>query len=251
MQKIIFLSIVLLSINCFCQNKMIVIEYEIFYNTDLPNTQYANLFINESKDQSIYVKLNKSKENRKVYKEDDNSISVKYNSKKGSSNYMNFKNDTLISTESVFGEDYSIKEKIPKLQWELVDETKSKDAIILSKAVCEFRGRKYIAWYSLEFPLKYGPWKLQGLPGLVFEVYDETRRYNWYLKKITYETFNSSIFTLDLDQVKEIDIKEYSKIKYNNESADEKLLTKMPRGTSIASSEVFRNGLEIKFEWEE
>jgi GLPGLI family protein len=251
MKKLIILLIFSNSICGYCQDKMINIEYEIFYNTDLPNTQYANLYINKSSEESIYIKKSKSKESKQVTKEVDNSITIKYNSKKNNSNYFNFKKDTLITSESVFGEDYLISEKITKLEWELIDETKSKDSITLSKAICEFRGRKYIAWYSLEFPLKYGPWKLQGLPGLIFEVYDESKRYNWFLKKISYEELEESFFVLDTENIKQIDIKKYSEIKYNNDSIDEKLLTKMPRGTSIASSEVFRNGLEIKFEWEE
>lgn len=238
------------SVCAYCQNKMINVEYEIFYNTDIPNTQYANLYINKSKEESIYVKKSNSKVNKQVKKEEDNSVSVKYNSKKNNSNYYNFKKDTLISTENIFGDDYVITEKIPKLEWQLIDETKIKDSISLLKAICEFRGRKYIAWYSLEFPLKYGPWKLQGLPGLIFEVYDETKRYNWFLKKISYETLNETVFVLDIEKVKKINIEEYSKIKYNNKSIDDKLLANMPRGTSVVSSEVFRNGLEIKFEWE-
>lgn len=244
------LIIFIQSITTFSQYKMLNIEYQIFYNTDMPNTQFANLFINEAKDESIYIKKTNIKTDKKVVKEVDNSILLKFNSKKNNSNYFNFKKDTLISTENLLGDDYIIIEKAPKLEWELIDETKIKDSITLSKAICEFRGRKYIAWYSLDFPIKYGPWKLQGLPGLIFEVFDETKRYNWFLKKISSEKLDESLFIVDNKDVKQIDIKEYSKIKYNK-SIDDKLLTQMPRGTSIVSSEVFRNGLEIKFEWEE
>ena len=164
---------------------------------------------------------------------------------------MDFKNNSLKSIESIFGEEYLIEEKIPLLKWELIDETKMIDSVSVSKAVCEFRGRKYIAWYSLDYPLKYGPWKLQGLPGLIFEVYDETKRYNWIIKKISHELIDEKKFFVTIENTKKIDIKEYPNIKYNNNSIDQKLLTKLPRGTSISSSEITRNGLEIKFEWEE
>ncbi len=250
MKKAIFNLILLISFNCFCQNKVINIEYEIFYNTDLPNTQFANLYINESADESIYIKKTKSKESREIKKEEDNSFTIKYNSK-NNSNHMDFKNNSLKSIESIFGEEYLIEEKIPLLKWKLIDETKTIDSVSVSKAVCEFRGRKYIAWYSLDYPLKYGPWKLQGLPGLIFEVYDETKRYNWIIKKISYELIDENKFIVTIENAKKINIKEYPNIKYNNNSIDQKLLTKLPRGTSISSSEITRNGLEIKFEWEE
>lgn len=251
MKTIIILIITIQSICCFSQEKTLNVEYEIFYNTDIPNTQFANLYINNTKEESIYIKKSNTKTNNKVVKEEDKSISLQFNSKKNNSNYFNYKKDTLYSTENLFGEDYIIIEKAPKLEWQLTEETKIKDSITLSKATCEFRGRKYIAWYSIDYPLKYGPWKLQGLPGLIFEVYDETKRYNWFLKKISFEILQESIFFVGNKDVKQIGIKEYSEIKYNNNSFNDTLLTKMPRGTSIVSSEVFRNGLEIKYEWEE
>jgi GLPGLI family protein len=177
MKTIIIIIITIQSICAFSQEKTLNVEYEIFYNTDIPNTQFANLYINNTKEESIYIKKSNTKTNSKVVKEEDNSISLQFNSKKNNSNYFNLKKDTLYSTENLFGEDYIIIEKAPKLEWQLTEETKIKDSITLSKATCEFRGRKYIAWYSIDYPLKYGPWKLQGLPGLIFEVYDETKRY--------------------------------------------------------------------------
>ena len=61
MKKLIILLIIANSICGYCQDKMINIEYEIFYNTDLPNTQYANLYINKFSEESIYIKKSKSK----------------------------------------------------------------------------------------------------------------------------------------------------------------------------------------------
>lgn len=250
MKKIILILFLLLTITSYGQDKMLKIEYEIFYNTDLPNTQYADLYVNDLINQSIYIKRNKLTENKEIKKEEDNSVSIKYNSK-NNFNFFDFKSDSLITVESIYGNEYLINETIPKLKWELIDENKLIDSILVSKAICEFRGRKYIAWYSLDYPLKYGPWKLQGLPGLIFEVYDETKRYNWLLKKISYENFNLKFYINNFKKTKKITINEYPKIKYDDNTINEKLLTKLPRGSSIISSETKRNGLEIKFEWEE
>ena len=40
------------------------------------------------------------------------------------------------------------------------------------KALGEFRGRKYIAWFTSDIPLSDGPWKFCGLPGLILAVQD-------------------------------------------------------------------------------
>ncbi|WP_303169947.1 GLPGLI family protein [Porphyromonas sp.] len=40
------------------------------------------------------------------------------------------------------------------------------------KAVAKYRGRDYIAWYTEEINMPYGPYKFYGLPGLVMKVED-------------------------------------------------------------------------------
>ena len=43
------------------------------------------------------------------------------------------------------------------------------------KATTRFRGRDYVAWYTEEIPLSYGPYKFRGLPGLITCIYDKDR----------------------------------------------------------------------------
>ena len=61
------------------------------------------------------------------------------------------------------------------MEWKLNKETKNIGKFNCKKATCSFRGRNYTAWYTLEVPLPYGPWKLQGLPGVILEAYDEKK----------------------------------------------------------------------------
>lgn len=249
MKKIILFSIVLLSIVINAQNKVINVEYEVFYNTERPNVQIANLFISDTNDEAIYKKGG-IKQNSDVEKDEFNNLSIKFNSKKMNCNYFNQKKDSLFSIESIAGDEYLIKEKKPIINWELIDEEKLIDNIKVSKAICSFRGRKYTAWYSLDYPIKYGPWKLHGLPGLIFEVHDDSKRFNWNLKKITYLDYSESIFVIDSNDVKQISIQEYPKIKYNSNIINQKLIANFPRETIVTDGVTNRNGLEIKFEWE-
>lgn len=67
--------------------------------------------------------------------------------------------------------------------WKLVDETKIINTISCKKATVTYKGRNWIAWYSTEIPLPYGPYKFSGLPGLIIKMSDEKNEYDFELVK--------------------------------------------------------------------
>ena len=71
-----------------------------------------------------------------------------------------------------------------QIDWELKDEFKTISGYECQKASVTFRGRNYDAWFTTEIPVPYGPWKLGGLPGLILEVYDDTKEISFSVEKI-------------------------------------------------------------------
>lgn len=67
--------------------------------------------------------------------------------------------------------------------WKLINETKIINSIACKKAEVRYKGRDWIAWYSTEIPLPYGPYKFSGLPGLVVKITDKTGDYDFELVK--------------------------------------------------------------------
>jgi GLPGLI family protein len=85
--------------------------------------------------------------------------------------YKDYEKDTLIYNESILSKKTFIGEKINLINWEI--QAKS-DSIILNqkciKAIGKFRGRIYEAFFSPNLHQRGGPWKFDGLPGVILSV---------------------------------------------------------------------------------
>ena len=77
--------------------------------------------------------------------------------------------------EMIFINKYHYTEPIPQLQWTMARGDSTVLGYPCHKATTRFRGRDYIAWYTEEIPLSYGPYKFRGLPGLITCIYDKDR----------------------------------------------------------------------------
>ena len=59
-----------------------------------------------------------------------------------------------------------------KINWKIINE---KDKVLgydVQKATADWRGRKWIAWFTSEIPLQDGPNAFSGLPGLILKIED-------------------------------------------------------------------------------
>lgn len=90
----------------------------------------------------------------------------------------------FITANSLMGK-YIIEKSSPKLDWKLFKDTIHFFNYVLNKATTSYHGRNYICWYAPSLPFKAGPWKINGLPGLIFKLYDETNRINFELTSFT------------------------------------------------------------------
>jgi GLPGLI family protein len=82
------------------------------------------------------------------------------------------------------------------INWKLSTDTKKVGIYNLQKATATFGGRNWIAWFNTEISLNEGPYKFQGLPGLIFEVADDQNYFSFNLVK-SYQmksTYNTSDF---------------------------------------------------------
>lgn len=76
---------------------------------------------------------------------------------------------------------YQYKDKMPQIQWELQDGDTTIVGYACKKAKTHFGGRDYIAWYSPDVALPYGPYKFSGLPGLIFKITEVASNFDFTL----------------------------------------------------------------------
>lgn len=72
-----------------------------------------------------------------------------------------------------FNQELVVKEEPFEWKWHITEETKMIGRFNCQKATINFRGRDYIAWFTKDIPVPFGPWKFQGLSGLILDVYDK------------------------------------------------------------------------------
>jgi len=68
--------------------------------------------------------------------------------------------------------------------WELTHETDTILGLPCRKAMTDYGGRRYHAWFTLAVPINDGPYVFQGLPGLILKVTDEQGWYTFTVKQI-------------------------------------------------------------------
>ena len=93
----------------------------------------------------------------------------------------NNKSETYFN-ETFWKKTMLIKENPFKWNWKLLGEKKKIGKFNCQNASIEFRGRTFIAWFTTDIPVAFGPYKFKGLPGLILEVYDSEKL--WYIKAI-------------------------------------------------------------------
>lgn len=94
--------------------------------------------------------------------------------------YKNYLTKKISVSHRLFGvksvyfytEDYPVK-----IDWKLTGDKKKIHNYNCQKAVGTFRGRTYEAWFTPEIPIKEGPYKFGGLPGLILEISDTQKHY--------------------------------------------------------------------------
>lgn len=153
--------------------------------TQKDNLYTENMLLVIGKNASVftsYDKINRDVEIKKQIEEQiknqtggPNNISINRTGAKPVTqvDYFYFVNENKFYTKERIISNYLIEETAPKINWKISKDTASFSGVKCQKAIAYFKGRNWIAWFAPELPFQSGPWKLNGLPGLIVEAHDE------------------------------------------------------------------------------
>lgn len=90
--------------------------------------------------------------------------------------YYQLPNEKRLVRKELIGmyDAFIITNDLPAIDWHITSDTATFGGLHCQKATTHFKGRDYIAWFCADLPLHVGPWKLNGLPGVIVDAYDAT-----------------------------------------------------------------------------
>lgn len=165
-------------------------------------------------------------------------ISVSISMSGDGDKYMNTKDKISYTEEDIFGDEFVIKDSLPKIAWEITNETKiigdyncvkatyvepvSKNDLeayerqqekIKNGKTTLFQMKKpepqtITAWYTSEIPVSFGPNGVWGLPGLILQL--ENENYIYFCTKVSLKN-NEKVKIKIPNSGKVISKKEYEK----------------------------------------
>jgi GLPGLI family protein len=128
--------------------------------------------------------------------------------------FINKSKSTLQTAGRIGFKNYHFIVSLPGINWKLSNETKVVLGYNCQKATGDFGGRTFETWFTSELPYAFGPWKLNGLPGLILAANDTKNELSFVAREITKNEDPEELVTsyMNLGRSVEVKPKEYHKI---------------------------------------
>lgn len=161
----------------------ILVHYKFSYVQDTnnrarPYTENMVLFVGKSSssyrsyDRQLQNELYRRQMQEAINNSADGNIRLDHHVTASGTEYYQFINYKKLVRKEVMMSPYIINDMLPVINWHISNDKANFAELHCQKATCHFKGRDYIAWFCPDLPVRVGPWKLNGLPGVIVEAYD-------------------------------------------------------------------------------
>lgn len=227
------------------QNEQILasIDYKFSH---LQDTSKKNVIYNENmklllaKNSSVFISIDKKRQAENMdrqKKEQANEANggltnFKFEGLRKTNNseiYTYFKDQKIVIKEFL-ARNYIYEIPLDQIAWKLSSDTLTIETIKCRKATAFFKGRNWTAWYAPDLPFASGPWKLNGLPGLIIEAYDDKKEVQFSFDGFT------ALAKKEINKTNTITLPTNKVIKTSKEELDKlrKAMHDNPRGFILA-----------------
>ncbi len=116
--------------------------------------------------------------------------------------FKHYDDGVIVTRDYVMPDSYQYLEDIDLFHWKLTGETSRISGYEAQKAVTDFGGRAWVAWFTSEIPINDGPYKFNGLPGLILKISDTKQHYVFELLSMhTAKTETENIYYRDFNYI--------------------------------------------------
>jgi len=143
-----------------------------------PYTENMVLFVGKasggfrSYDRQLQNELYRRRMQEAMTSSPDGNIRLDHKITASGSEYYQFINYKKLVRKEKMMNSYIITDALPVINWQITGDKANFAELHCQKATCHFKGRDYTAWFCPDLPVRVGPWKLNGLPGVIVEAYD-------------------------------------------------------------------------------
>lgn len=144
-----------------------------------------------------------------------NSHTVEINPAKDLHFIKNFQKRDIKYKGGVFNKSFFVTDSLDTFHWKILQDTVSILGIKCQKAETSFRGRNYEAYFTTDIKVPDGPWKFNGLPGLILRIFSLDDTYSFEAKSIEVfeDTLDIEKFTKDYKgDLKDLKFTEFSEL---------------------------------------
>lgn len=239
----------------YCQNDSIVgvVKYNLKLKLGLPSQNQSILYFNSKNSAFVQGKYNLTEKPEKLV---NHSSSDKRNDQ--IIYFVDTFENKLYKKDKINKENILVEEKLPKIDWKI--NLNKKDTILgklCYKAIGDFRGRTYSVWYAPNLPVKFGPWKIQGLPGLILKLNDNFKQIDFDAVSIEFKKIKDISQSLEAPKTTNniINLKEYLQLSRQEDLEEiKRIMAMMPKDSKPSNmklNEDRKSRMEMIYEWEQ